>query len=266
MNILKRHRKLTIILLLLALLILSGCAGTIGGQPAQLTDAPTAAEILDRYVDVTGGEAAYAKLYNRVTRGTFEITQAGIRGEVTIYHARPHQMYTVLDLEGIGRQESGASGDVVWELSPMTGPRIKTGEEQQTSLRDGTFDRFVVWRELYPEAVYEGTEEIDGQPCHRVVLKPDGGSPQTFYFNQRSGLMVQASSEVVTPMGAISVDTYPDDYREVDGVLIPFTARVEIMGQSRSITTTSVEHNVKLEEDIFILPEEIQVLLDQGGS
>lgn len=260
-----RYCRLLGLFLALTLLLYSGCAVILGRPAADPGFATTAAEILDRYVEVTGGEAAYARFHNRVTRGTFEITQAGIQGDVTIYHARPHQMYTVLDLEDIGRQESGVSGDVVWELSPMTGPRIKTGEEQLTALRDGTFDRFVIWRELYPETAYEGIEEIDGQSCHRVVLKPDGGSPQTFYFDQRTGLMIQASSEVATPMGAISVDTYPGDYREVDGVLIPFTARVEVMGQSRTITTTGVEHNVALDDDIFDLPDEIQVLLDQGS-
>ncbi|MFC1484713.1 hypothetical protein ACFL6Q_06685, partial [Candidatus Neomarinimicrobiota bacterium] len=135
MTIPERYRKAVIILLGLALILLSACAGIMGGRS---TGAPGADGILDRYIAATGGEAAYARLHNRVTTGTFEITQAGIRGDVAIYHARPHQMYTEIDLEGIGRQQSGVSGEVVWELSPMTGPRIKSGEEQRTALRDGT--------------------------------------------------------------------------------------------------------------------------------
>ena len=54
---------------------------------------PTAEQILDRYVEVTGGKAAYDKLHNRVSQGTMEIAGLGITGKFTLTQGEPDRMY-----------------------------------------------------------------------------------------------------------------------------------------------------------------------------
>ncbi len=243
------------------LFILVSCAGT--GELRLVEEAPlTGAEILDRYTQATGGLEAYEKIQNRVTKGTFAIPQVGLQGPLTIYHARPNQVYTLLEIEALGKTESGISGDVAWEMSLATGPRIKEGTERTEALRDGTFNGYANWQEIYGEAEYAGIAEINGRLCYKVILSPESGGPRTLYFDQETNLAAKIEAIVESQAGAIPVESFPEDYMEVDGILMPRVTKTVIMGQERVVTTESVEHNVQMPDGIFELPEDVKALID----
>jgi hypothetical protein len=229
---------------------------------------PTGDAVLDRYVEVTGGKDAYLKVKNRVTRGTLEVPAQGLRATMTIYAARPRSVYLLTEIEGIGRIESGVTDSVAWEVSSMTGPRVREGQERISALRDGTFDRFVVWRDLYRRAECLGVDSIAGKACYRVVLTPDEGKPQTFYYDCGSGLLVKVETSAETPGGTIPIQVFTDDYRAVDGILIPHRLRTVVLSQERIMTVERVEHDVELPADRFALPPAVKALLDrnQGGG
>ncbi len=68
---------------------------------------PKAETILDRYVEVTGGKAAYDKRTNEVATGTLEFKAQGLKGSVTRYSAVPAEEYLVMEIDGVGKIESG---------------------------------------------------------------------------------------------------------------------------------------------------------------
>ena len=83
-------------MILPALLLAGLCAASAHAQPAEKL--PKAEALLDKYVEVTGGKAAYDKLNNRVSKLTFEIAAQGLKFAVTSYGARPNKLYTVMVL------------------------------------------------------------------------------------------------------------------------------------------------------------------------
>lgn len=246
---------------LTALLLAGLCSVSAYAQPQEKL--PKADAILDRYVEVTGGKAAYGKLKNRVTKATFEIPAQGLKAELTVYGARPNKMYTILESDALGKIEKGTDGEVAWEANLMTGPQIKEGEEKTFMMREATFDGATQWRKLYKKVECVGLEAIDDQPCYKVVLTPPDGTPMTRYYNKESGLLVKVEMSVATPMGTIPVESYLSDYKPVDGVVLPHKVRVIAMGVERIITTQSTEHNVKMPKDRFKLPAEVQALVDK---
>ena len=50
---------------------------------------PKAETILDRYIEVTGGKAAYEKRKTEIATGTFEMAAMGVKGTITHYAASP---------------------------------------------------------------------------------------------------------------------------------------------------------------------------------
>ena len=67
---------------------------------------------------------------------------------------------------------------------------------------------------------------------------------------------------VKSEMGTISMDSFPSDYRDVDGVLVPFVNKQVVMGvQELVITAETVEWDVEIPEGLFDLPEEIKALV-----
>jgi len=227
---------------------------------------PPADQILDAYVEATGGRDAYDRISNRVTRGTMEIVGQGVTMDLTIYNAKAGKLYMIVESEATGRIEKGTDGKVVWENSAMMGPQIKEGQERSDFLREAALDKYARWREVYGDAECVGAESVDGNPAYKVNLTPKDGRPQSLYFDQASKLLVKVDLTVENPMGVIPVETYLRDYRKVDGLLLPYTARVVVMGQERLMTTESIEQNVDLPEDRFGLPEEVRALLDDEPS
>jgi hypothetical protein len=246
-----------------AICVLLAFAGTFALDAVASEEAlPEAEAILDGYIEATGGKAAYEKITNRVTKAKLEITAQGIAMNLTIYAARPNKSYMLIESEAIGTIEKGTDGTTVWEMSAMLGPQVKDGQEKIDTLREAMFDKFVNWREMYEKAECVGIEMLSEKPALKVVLTPRDGKPQSFYFDQASKLLVKVELTVENPMGTIPVETFLEDYRSIDGVLLPHKSRVVAMGQERVLTTESVEHNVELPPDRFDLPAEIRAILD----
>src|ERR1044071_8344064 len=96
---------------------------------------PTGEAILDKYIAVTVGKAAYEKAATQGFTAVMEFTGKGVTANLTMYHAEPNKSYMVTEIQGIGKMEEGTDGDIVWERSAIKGPRIKSGEERAVSLR-----------------------------------------------------------------------------------------------------------------------------------
>ncbi len=79
-------------------------------------------------------------------------------------------------------------------------------------------------------------------------------------------MLVKIVWDLETPMGVVPMETYPSDFREVDGLLLAHGGRVKIAGQERSMTIHSIEHNVDLPADLFDLPDEIRALLNKTAA
>jgi len=122
-------------------------------------------------------------------------------------------------------------------------------------------DKLVYWEDLYSAAELAGSMEIGGRDCHKVLLKPESGKPVTVYFDKETHLALRQDITVESPMGTVPVESLIGDYREVDGLLLPFEVSVGNIGQKRVITTTSVKHNVDLPADRFAAPADVQALL-----
>src|SRR5580698_3329100 len=78
-------------------------------------DLPKAETILDKYIEVTGGKAAYQKHHNEITKGSFELAAMGLKATMVSFHAEPNKSYTETDLGGMGKVREGSDGTVFWQ-------------------------------------------------------------------------------------------------------------------------------------------------------
>jgi hypothetical protein len=221
---------------------------------------PKAEQILDNFVEVTGGKAAYEKVHNEKFTGTFEFIGKGIKGTITSYRAEPNKSVAMVELEGIGTIQEGTDGTSAWESSSLQGPRIKQGDERAVSLREATLSAPLYWRKLYKHAETVGAETIGGQACYKVVLTPQEGKPETQYYDKKSNLMVKMTMTITGPMGEIPAETLLSDYKEDGGLLQPHKVQQKAMEQEFLITIDHVEYNVDMPSDRFDLPADVKAL------
>jgi len=236
-----------------ALIALIATVGPPIARGQSKPDLPTADTVLNQYVEAIGGKAAYEKLKNRVSTGTVEIAGANLKGTVKVTQALPNKVVVVTELGPAGQTKRVSDGKNAWDVSPL-GERELDGDEKEQFLRESNFYKELLWKELYAKVECVGIEDVEGKPAYKIVLTPKSGKPGTEYYDKTSHLLVKQTSLTAGPMGEISVDTFPSDYKAVDGILIPFTVTQKVLTQQIVLKLTEIKHNVDLPADAFRRP------------
>lgn len=100
----------------------------------------------------------------------------------------------------------------------------------------------------------KGMENLDGQEAYKVLVNKPSGDKTTLYFDKATGLKVkEISSTDAGEQGMVTATTIFSDYREVDGVMIPFAQSVDAMGQKIQTTFKSVKLNAELDAALFTI-------------
>ncbi len=231
-------------------------------QPAKAPEAaaktataePTVDQILDKYVRAIGGRQAVEKITSRVTRGTFEVSAMGLKGEIEIYAKAPNKTLTIQTLSGVGEIRDGYDGKIAWSQNPMMGLREKGGTELATIVRASDIHASIKTRQLFSKLELKGKEKVGNRETYVILATPAEGTPVKMYFDTQTGLIARTDTDLDTPQGQFHIETTVEDYREVDGIKIPFTTRQESAMASAIIKLTEVKHNVPIDDARFNKP------------
>jgi len=225
---------------------------------------PKAETILDRYVEVTGGKAAYEQHKTEVLRGTVSFPAQGLTGQLTRYAAAPDKEYSTVELGPIGKIESGVANGIAWEKSVILGPRVKDGAEKDQAIRQGRFNAHLAWRTIYSKVETAGVETAEGEECYKVVMTPATGKPETEFFSKKSGLLVKTTATAASPMGEVDVEVVVSDYKDFGGVLVPTRSKQKAGGQQLEVSVTSVGVNEAIPPELFNPPADVKALIDKN--
>ncbi len=233
---------------------------TLPAVGARGEDLPKGEKVLEDYVEATGGKAAYEKVKNRVAKGTLEITKANLKGDISITQAEPNKMLTVVELGPVGKTTQGTDGKLAWEISGLTGERLIEGEEKDVMIAQATFNSEIDPMKRYSKVECTGVEDVDGKPAYKLAITPKVGKPSTEFYDKASKLQVKSVATQKSPMGEITVESFPGDYKKVDGILMPFQVKQKVLTNEIVITIAEVKQNVDLPADTFKVPAEIAKL------
>lgn len=223
---------------------------------------PDAADIVKKFIEVTGGVEAHEKIEGTISTGTFEMPSMGIKGDFTIHQAAPNKMRFKMNIPGMGAIDTGTDGAIAWEVNDMMGPRLLEGPEKMAFLRSATFNLPLKLHSVYPTITTTGVEDVKGDESYKLLLTPAEGEPQTWFFSVDSGLMTKQEATLQSPMGEITSATYLDDYREVDGVKVAFNNTIETMGMQQKLIVSEVKTNPEMPEGIFDPPAAVKELVE----
>lgn len=226
---------------------------------------PPGKEIVEKYIEATGGRAAYEKLTSRITKGTLDVPAQGLKAKLTIVQQAPDKGLVQTEFAALGMMKQGSDGETAWANDPMQGARILTGGEREMLIRQFRFDGDTDWQKYYKAAETLAVEEINGSPAYKVKLTPttEGMADSIAFYDQKSGLVVRMDTIMQSPMGEIAVVSKLSEYKEFDGIKIPTSTTQEAAGMTMSMTIESVEHNQPIDAAMLELPPDIRKLKDQ---
>jgi carboxyl-terminal processing protease len=208
-----------------------------GGGGAAGID-PRVRPLLEKFVEAVGGREAFARLSTRDSKGTFEGTSAGLKldGTIEILEKSPDKSVTLINVPGAGVMRRGFTGEYGYQQIPLMGFRRIEGAELDELKLTSDFNWMVNLERLYPKMTLRGTEETGGARLYVVEAETAAGLPATLYFDAKTGLLVRRDR------------VYFEDYREVDGIKLPFTVRDDFS----VVRLTEVKHNLPIDDARFV--------------
>ncbi len=231
------------------------------GQPGW---AQTAAEVLERSVTAMGGRAAFASVKSRSTIGTITLSTPGgeVTGSVDVLNAVPNKSRSLIqvDLSSLGAGpyvlDTRFDGTMGHVLDNLQGNRDMSGN-QLDNMRNGSFPHpFLSYKELGTTAKLSGREKVGEREAYLVIFEPASGSVVHQYLDAETYLPVRTVVKVDVPQLGREIEQTTEyaDYRDVDGLKLPFRLAATSSVQSYTITVTKVEHNVSVDEKLFAKP------------
>jgi photosynthetic reaction center cytochrome c subunit len=220
--------------------------------PASAQSLPSFDQILEKYMASVGSGAAYEKLKTRVMRGT--VTDAkGVSLPVEVVQAAPGMISTLMTTPG-GTVGSGYDGTGGWTKTAR-GARDLAGIDLALIRRAADIARALKIKEEALSPRVTGKVPVGGREAYAVAARADGQRVQLF-FDTETGLLLRRRVMIATPVGALPQQTDYEDYREVDGIRLPFV--VKFAGADAESATTTVykeiSHNSPIEQGKFSPP------------
>lgn len=200
--------------------------------------APEVEPILERYAEATGlRRADEARLSTRVSKGRIEGAYAGMKvsGTVEVLEKTPDKFVALVNVDGLGIIRRGFTGEYGYMQIPLFGFRRVEGVELSELKLEARWAWADDLRRLYPSMTLKGKEEVGGAEAHVVEAMTRSGRRTTLYFDAQTGLLVRRDK------------TYFEDFREVDGIKLPFRIRDDFA----VITYSEVKHNAAIEDARF---------------
>jgi len=225
--------------------------GGPGGPTGPAAPQITVDDVLNKYVAAVGGQAAIDKLKTRVMKGTY--TTGANTLNVEIDQSAPDKV-RVIFVSPQGTMERGFNGSGGWEKNQRGVQDL--GGAQLADLKSG----FMIFHDLKLKEQFTRMnvrkEKLDGKDVNVITGAALSGKRERLYFDAETGLLLRRVASTQTPIGVIPEQIDYEDYRDVDGVKIPFTIRTAGLDNFSTGTRkfNEVKINVPVDDASFNKP------------
>jgi hypothetical protein len=150
----------------------------------------------------------------------------------------------------------GYNGKVGW-VKGSTFQRELTPSELPTVLQQANFYKELNLKEQLPALQVVAKQKIDDRDVYVLEGVNSNGNPERLFFDAESGLLVRRILFNKLLLGFDPLQTDFLDYKEVDGVKLPFTIQTSYLDNSHLNTTrkfSQIKHNVPVDDAKFDPP------------
>ena len=259
--------------------VYSPSPGDMDDVLAQEPGQPAAEQIIDRYIKAIGGAERWASVHSYSAKGT-SVGFGGFGGgaQVSLYAKAPDQRALIIDFKdtpGRGDTTRSYDGHRAWLRTPLNilGEYELSGGELDGARLDALMSfpgqiKQVLARlrvslpttisDLPAPSSQSSKEENAGIGQDRLVDVVQGNGPRdllvTLYFDHDSGLLLRIIRYSKSPIGRFPTQIDLADYRDVDGIKLPFHMTFAWLNGRDAIRLNQVRTNVPIDPEVFGKP------------
>jgi photosynthetic reaction center cytochrome c subunit len=210
---------------------------------------PSAEQLLDKYLAAIGGADALQKITSRVQKGTITAF-GGQHFPVDVYSKAPDKRLSVMHLQG-GDSFTGFDGKQGWLSVPGRVHMMSVAENAAARI-DADLYLPAHLKTLYEKFRVDIGEKIDGHDTYVVAGRTEGQPPLRLYLDKESGLLLRLVRYAETPLGRNPTQIDYADYRDANGVMVPFRWMLARPGNRFTIQVVQLQQNVAVDDSKFL--------------
>jgi CubicO group peptidase (beta-lactamase class C family) len=232
------------------------------GDPIASTPAPiTIDDLIAKMIAAYGGEDNMRKHNSSLTTVELDLESQGVQAKGTISARAPNLSASELTFTALnkklGSMASYFDGSVGGEIVSFAPAEIYTGKRLEDIKASADFYDVLNWKKNYQKITFKRMDKVDGEEVYVIEKRNPKGTPVTDYISTKSFLVLRRDSVVANETAGIELPQTEmfSDYRNVDGVMIPFKQLSNnIANGDIVLRIVDVKFNTEIPDSVFRKP------------
>ena len=219
---------------------------------AKESTGPTADQLLDKYIQAVGGASAVDRISSRVMKGSIDF--GGKSLPIDIYAKDPEKRISLTRMPN-GDSVTAFNGKEGWLGTPGRPLREMHGSDLDGAAIDADLHLATHLKQMFSKMQVRGSKKIDDHQAYEVVGDRESKTPIELYFDAQSGLLVRLVRYGDTALGWLPTQIDYADYREANGVKIPYRWTLARPSGKFTIQVNEMQQNIPVDDAKFVKPE-----------
>ena len=184
---------------------------------------------------------------------TAKLSMMGMDMPMEMWMKNPNKIKSVTNFNGqeIVQVFDGEKG---YMINPMAGSNVPvemTPEQLKDVVRSNLFQNSMADYLKNGKLTLEGEDNVNGKPVFKLKVDLDGVNSSTMFIDKSTYLLLKNIANVNQGGMAVTVESFPSDYTETSGILLPMKTTTSASGMEIVTTFTKVEVDVPIEDSVF---------------
>ena len=217
--------------------------------------------LLTNMIKAYGGEENLRKHKSSFTTVEVDLESQGVQAKGTISARAPNMAASEMTFTALGKKLGsivtffdGTSGGEVISFAPA---ETYSGKRLEDVRLGSDFYDVLNWKNNYRTITVKRRAKVGDEDVWVVEKRSEKGTPVTDYVSEKSYLVLRRDSVVVSETAGIELPVKQlfSDYRNVDGVMVPFkTISSNIANGDVVIRVTDLKFDVDIPDTVFRKP------------
>lgn len=232
------------------------CSAGLNAQGTGLT----LDQVVQKHIDAQGGTEKINAIQTMKATGNASLMGGQVEAPLTMIMKRPNSMRMEMSVQGQSLVQA-FDGTTGWMINPFIGSNEaqKSSDEDNKTMKD---DTDFIGGPLYDYKAKGSTlqligkEDLDGTPVYKVRVDRKSGTAMYVYIDAQTFLVIRSAGRRRQMGQDLDLETTLGNYKQVNGVMMPFTIDQKNQGQPlMHYTIDKVEVNVPTDDSMFRMPE-----------
>jgi hypothetical protein len=218
-------------------------------------------DLLTKMIAAYGGEENIRKHNSSLTTVEVDLENQGVQAKGTISARAPNLIASEMTLTALDKKLGsvvsyfdGNSGGEVVSFAPA---ETYTGKRLEDIKAAADFYDVLNWKNNYQKITFKKMDKVGAEEVYVVERRNEKGTPITDYVSTKSFLVLRRDSLIANETSGLELPQteWFSDYRNVDGVMIPFKqVSNNIANGDVVLRVIEVKFNAEIPDSVFRKP------------